>query len=521
MQSINVLQIGKGDDNWADQYQLSPLLDWHYNDFSRTVAAEKKAATDTKHKHKKLRYQMVIFSTVPDFSADQWEDLHWRINPYCVFYTADVNPQANEDMAFFVTSQLAKPVKCDYQDFINQIPEKYFPKQSGIRFPPSKFLFNHRNVHDVHLLDRHHVQFKIDSPKRWINIGSFQNFAYLDPHKKISLWLERFSPQGIQTRLRVFVMDQGGDGRSKDQFVLDMDDGNQHDIPLTYASHPKSADVVVEMKGQGSVTLGNLHSRWSRDEVGTFYPGGRRIVNPTNHEDLAYLFNPGDLQPPLNVYFSGARSLEGFEAYPMFRNLHAPSLLFTDMRMQIGQFYTTTFFEDAIKRIINGTLKRLGFTNHDLVMNGISMGTYAAMKIGVQLKPYAINVCKPLTHLGYIAARGRLQRPDEFNTIYDITRRLTGSLSDEHLQQLDHQFWDVVDRSDLSQTRLFLSVMINDDYDNLALKRWQQSPATKQARQFSYKCYEGRHNDDDNSVIWFGSRAREITQHDFTRRKRS
>lgn len=82
-----------------------------------------------------------------------------------------------------------------------------------------------------------------------------------------------------------------------------------------------------------------LHSRWGRDGAGNFIAGGQRIVNPQTRDDIAYYFNPGDLKPPLNVYFSGAREAEGFEAYFLFKGLKAPMLLFTDMRLNIGQFY--------------------------------------------------------------------------------------------------------------------------------------------------------------------------------------
>ncbi len=52
-----------------------------------------------------------------------------------------------------------------------------------------------------------------------------------------------------------------------------------------------------------------------RDGAGDFISGGKRIVDPATREDIAYYFNPGDLKPPLNVYFSGAREREGFEGY--------------------------------------------------------------------------------------------------------------------------------------------------------------------------------------------------------------
>ena len=96
---------------------------------------------------------------------------------------------------------------------------------------------------------------------------------------------------------------------------------------------------------------------------------------PWPRDDIAYYFNPGDLKPPLNVYFSGAREAEGFEAYFLFKGLKAPMLLFTDMRLNIGQFYDDedNFFEQEIIKTIKSKLNELGFDESQLLVNGISM----------------------------------------------------------------------------------------------------------------------------------------------------
>ena len=73
-----------------------------------------------------------------------------------------------------------------------------------------------------------------------------------------------------------------------------------------------------------------------------------------------------------------------------------------------------------------------------------------------------INVTKPLANLGYIAQRGRLQRPDDFEVIYDIDNQLVTKFDDEHLHELDERCWKKFDKLDLSNTRLFVGYM-NDD----------------------------------------------------------
>ena len=67
---------------------------------------------------------------------------------------------------------------------------------------------------------------------------------------------------------------------------------------------------------------------------GPIYNGGQRY-NDENGEEFIYYFNPGDLKPPLNVYFSGYRSLEGFEGYFMMNSLDAPFLLIGDLELKV------------------------------------------------------------------------------------------------------------------------------------------------------------------------------------------
>ena len=80
------------------------------------------------------------------------------------------------------------------------------------------------------------------------------------------------------------------------------------------------------------------------------------------------------------------------------------------------------------------------------------MGTYPAIKYGAKLKPYAINVAKPLLNLGYIARRAALDRPGGFDTIFDVDGAINRSLSFEKLKELDQKTMNELGQSDLSQT---------------------------------------------------------------------
>ena len=138
------------------------------------------------------------------------------------------------------------------------------------------------------------------------------------------------------------------------------------------------------------------------------------------------------------------------------------------------------------------------------------MGTYPAIKLGAQLSAYAINVAKPTVNLGRVAMRARLQRPDEFDTIFDIDRQLVSELTTTQLTQLDTDFWKLMDQNNLTNTRFYVGYMANDDYDDLAVPRMKANKAIQQVPLFVNKGFPGRHNDNRAVVQWFVSRLTEI-----------
>lgn len=511
---MRVLQLGK--ENWRKKYKIPKSLEWHFNDFP-----EPKVIIPGKGVKPVKGYNVVLITGPCALTADNWQKLQWLVSPYDVLYNPATYSQLDGKAKSFLRMQAAQEIKTDPQNLINHLPEIYYPGQSGIRIPPQNFLFNETNVKEFSFIDSDHVQLEVNSADHWTNLGSYQNSIYLDAGKSFDFWLE-IQPANVKIRLRFYTHTAAGDGNPAEDHVLKLGPSSSREwhLPLPVSDNNRYVSVSLEAKGKGQICLGVLHYRWSREGQGVFFPGGRRIVNLQKREDIAYFFNPGDLKPPLNVYFSGARSLEGFEAFPLFRYLHAPSLLFTDMRLEIGQFYDDfdQFMGEQIKKIILEKLATLHFGPQQLIMNGISMGTYGALKYGAELGAYMINVAKPLGDLGYIATRFPLQRPDEFDTILNIDQQINHNLSPKGLHELDERFWQDFNRQDLSRTRLFVGYMKNDDYDNRAIGLLQKSPAVKKSVQFSYKGFMGRHNDNPSVTRWFIARLRQVLEKDFNRK---
>lgn len=501
---MNVLQLGPVD--WSKQYDIPEDIKWEFNNFP------------PKTKKDAHGFGVVVITGKVNLTDREWQKLQWLVDPYNVCYIPGTDGELSPAGRWFLKCNAGQEILDSPQKFINNLLKRHFFGQSGMRIAPTILSPFMERLDSYEMQDAGHIKMAIDTHGSWINIGSYRQVLYLDSNRLIKFWLE-FQSIAVEARLRVFIQNNGGDGDPNSSLVINMtDDLNEHQLPIEISSGVRFANVSLEVRGSGEFILGNLHSRWGRDGAGEFIAGGKRIVNPELREDIAYYYNPGDLRPPLNVYFSGARGLEGFEAYPLFRSVHAPALLFTDMRLEVGQFYTTSSIQEQIKKVITDTLEKLGFDQSQLIMNGISMGTYPAMKLGAELGAYAINVAKPLASLGVIAERGRIDRPGEFNTIFDIDNRIAGTATNQ-LQELDRQFWEKFDKNDLSHTRLFIAYMMNDDYDNQAVSRLKSSKAVYNARQFITKGFPGRHNDDPQINFWFMRRLRQILTDDFGRRE--
>lgn len=506
---MDVLQIGP--QNWAEQYQIPSEINWHFN----VLASPKKT------KNKISAYAAVIITGKNKFQAADWQRLQWLVAPYTVLYLPAIKQDLTLAAQAFLKMQAARPITDKPQKIIAHLLSRLFIGQSGIRYLPTDLLITNKRIEEFEYLDAGHLKITLNTHNHWVSIGNYRSSLYVDPNRIFKIWLS-LRTLNVKIRLRFYPAVIGTDGSVEDFEVINIDPHGkkEYQLKMKPSKQVRMVGVSLEAKGNGAFILGILHWRWARAGLGSFIAGGQRIVDQVNHDDLAYYLNPGDLKPPLNVYFSGARSLEGFEAYPLFRRMHAPALLFTDMRLNIGEFY-----EDAsqnvgrkIKEVIKRSLKQLGFTSQQLVMTGISMGTYPALKYGSQLQAHAIIVAKPITNLGYVALRQRLQRPDEFDTIFDIDNQFINHLDESHLEKLDRLFWQRFDQNDLRQSRLFVGYMKNDDYDNRAVTGLKHCKAVKRAKQVVYKGYAGRHNDNNAVTSWFIERVDQVLKNDFNRK---
>lgn len=299
-------------------------------------------------------------------------------------------------------------------------------------------------------------------------------------------------------------------------------DDLKNDIPLEVDDN--GAFILVELLVKGKnidLTMRAITANEGRDGRGTLLIGEDiEIDDEAMGEPLYHYFDPGDFKPPLMVYFSGFRFNPGVEGMFMMRNLKGPSLLIEDFRILGGSFYVGgKKLESQIINLIQSTLKKLGFKPNELILSGLSMGTFASLYYSSFLNPDWVIVGKPLTSLGDIAANERINRPSTFPTSLDVVLRLTGGIVDENIKQANDIFWDSFTKHDHSKTNFVIVYMKDDDYDGNAFEKLDRflrknSPTSR----IIHKGFTGRHNDQTGALSnWFRNQYRNILITDYGR----
>jgi accessory secretory protein Asp2 len=176
-------------------------------------------------------------------------------------------------------------------------------------------------------------------------------------------------------------------------------------------------------------------------------------------------------------------------------------------------------YEQQIEKILQGCLQELGFCTDELVLSGLSMGTYGALYYGCVLQPHALILGKPLASMGDVAANERLLRPGGFPTSLDLLMYHRGSMDGEAIRQMNQRFWSRFDGADWSKTKFIISYMIEDDYDPGAYQKLLEHLSSAGVQVYG-KGLHGRHNDDTGGIVgWFTSQYERVLNEDFDRGK--
>lgn len=438
-----------------------------------------------------------------------------KIRAYTMFVLNTV--QVDRWTKWIGASRRAKIIDLDtLQKFIDTDIQLFFSNSYGEKFIPQNLSISQSFKGSVFWNGFNGVELEGDYGDDYYQVAYWRTNIPVFQEQSINFWLEYEKDDSVSIQLKIEQFQSGSISTLQNRWIFSEEDLNS----IVYITNKKmDGPIFVSLlaKGKGKLKIVGLHDRYSRKSYGEFLPGGTRYVTSKREEVFMY-FDPGDMKPPLNVYFSGYKTQEGFEGFNMMRKMGAPFLLVAESRLEGGGFYLgDKEYEDYIVSGIQNCLNQLGFDRSQLILSGLSMGTFGALYNGCKLRPHALLLGKPLASLGDIAGNERISRPGGFPTSLDVLVKNCGDMSEKSIDALNHRFWDLFDHTDWSQTKFIVSYMLEDDYDMTAYNRLI-SHIDDVGIEIIGKGIHGRHNDDTYGIVaWFKNQYDGILKSDFGR----
>lgn len=498
MDKIRILQIGTED--WKNKYSFPDYV--------------KHIFIDGDVKYKKEIYEIVVLER--NLSEEEIKSVKEMSYSYCLFATDDF--ELDEKNAVLFEQRVGKLLPTYHiQDFLNNEAKKYFGKPYGEKFNPGAIGIAHGFKGSVKWNGQYSVCLDGDYGNELTQIAFWRGNIPLEEGQAIDFWLEYRKDEGVEIALSIKQFVSGSLSDVLDSWDFTEKD-LQDEVRIEGTHGAGTIFCSLRARGKGHLEIIGLHDRISRWDIGEFMVGGERYVTSEREEIFAY-FDPGDLKPPLAVYFSGYKTMEGFEGYYMMRKMGCPFLLLAEQRFEGGGFYLgSPEFERTMVSIIDKHLSRLGFYPSDLILSGISMGTIGSMYYGCDLKPHALILGKPLASLGNIAQNERLKRPGGFPTSLDLLHKYAGNMTSEGVKALNERVWSKIRNTDFSHTKFIVSYMFEDDYDDTAYDTLL-SELNSAGVQVYGKGLHGRHNDNTAGIgAWFKGQYNRVLKEDFSRK---
>lgn len=495
------------------------MLQLGENDFSKCMPVSdcaKWCYEPDFHQLSEKDFDVVILDR--EVSDEEFDFLIRFTKAYTLFVTDHVHIEENGLTQQLIVRKKGSIVTPDgLETLLNEDLPDYFPTFYGEKFKPFNISVAQGFRGTLSWSGYEGIDLSGDYGDELRQIIFWRNNITVKENQTIEFWLEYAKDTGVEIALEMRVHYFGYSSDPESEKVWTFSEKDLENIVYIENDHKKEGWMFVSLRarGQGKLTVIALHDRLSRKGKGTFIPGGKRYVT-SNREEVFSYFDPGNMKPPLNVYFSGYKTQEGFEGYNLMRRMGHPFLLIAEARLEGGAFYMgSEEYENKIEQIILEHIEELGFQNSDVILSGISMGTSGALYYGCRTHPNTILIGKPLASLGDMAENERIDRPGGFPTSLDVLHKNCDSLSRNAIDQLNRRFWDAFDQTDWSNTQFAVAYMIEDDYDKTAYERLQSHLKGTNIAIYG-KGLHGRHNDDTAGIVsWFVSQYRRIIQKNF------
>ncbi len=500
LDEIRVLQLGNVD--WRTLYTLPEHVELHYVESIEEVPRKP--------------YDLVFLDRTP--RAKEIGLLHQTTKAYTLFVTPQVTVSGMMEW-LYCSKRGRKIEQTAIQDFFDREARNYFPKPYGEKFRPGNLAIAHDFAGTIRWNGSYSVCLQGDYGTRMRQIAYWRNNIPVFAGQCIDLWLEYRKDPGVSIALSVIQFVKGSISEIQQKWEFSEEELEQIvSIDNQLAEGP--IFVSLQAKGSGELQIIALHDRYSRRGHGYFLPGGDRYVTSEREEIFCY-FDPGDMKPPLNVYFSGYKTMEGFEGYHLIRNLGCPFLLVAEARLEGGSFYMgSEEYERVLCNAVRRYMVELGFGADEVIFSGLSMGTFGALYYGCDIGPHAVILGKPLASIGNVAAGEKRMRPGGFPTSLDVLMRLCGYTDEVAVERLNARFWNKFDAADWSRTKFIVSYMIEDDYDADAYASLIEHLRSDGAELYG-KGIHGRHNDNTGGIVnWFVDQFDKILREDFGRKRK-
>ncbi len=499
MDNIKVLQLGR-----YNYTRAFPVPDYVEYNFGTRI-----------NRATKTIYDVVILDKPIEDS--ELPILIKQTRAYGLFVTAETPIEGNLKKLFdFKEGKVIS--RNELKEFFTEGLKNYFEKSYGEKSRLNNFVVSRNFKGQISQMGGIGLSLYGDFSSKMSQVAYLRNNLPLTTDQPIEFWLEYQSDDTVHVALEVTQIRSGSLSDVVKTWTFD-ENALKETVVVDNPNEAGYLFMSIKAMGEGGLVLCGLHDRFSRKGEGVFLPGGDRYITSEKEEIFCY-FDPGDMKPPLNVYFSGYKTQEGFEGYYMMRKLGAPFLLVAEARLEGGGFYMgSTEYERTMVKAIQGYLDRLGFKHNELILSGISMGSSGALYYGCDFRPHAMIVGKPLASLGYIADNEALKRPGGFPTSLDVLNYQMGGSTREAIEALNKKFWDKFDQTDWSESNFVLSYMIEDDYDDSTYEIMLGKLGAVGGNIIS-RGVHGRHNDNSAAIVeWFVEQYNRILSDDFGRKK--
>ncbi len=498
MDEIRVLQLGNED--WNKKYKLPAGISLSYAE--SFLEAPKKS------------FDLVFLDRVP--YEEEFGPLYKASKAYALYVTDKVKVRGRLEW-LYECKKGQRITEEDIQEFMLQEARFYYPKPYGEKFKPKDIAIAQGFNGSVKWNGSYSVDVCGFFGKEFRQIVYWRYDLPIFKGQMLDLWLEYRKDPEVSISLSITEFAAGSISS-----VLNRWEFSEKDLDsiVQIESRDKNGRLSMSLRarGEGELKIIALHDRYSRGSHGYFLPGGERYVTSMREEIFCY-FHPGDRKPPLNIFFSGYKTRQGFEGYYLMDSMGAPFLLVAEPRLEGGSFYMgAQEYEQMMVDVIRHYMAELGFSSDQVIMAGLSMGTYGALYYGCDIKPHAMILGKPLTSIGNVAANEKRNRPGGFPASLDVLRYLAGDTDEGAVQRLNDRFWSKFDAVDWGKSKFIVSYMMEDDYDSHAYDTLI-SHLDSEGVQVYGKGIRGRHNDNTAAIVnWFSSQYKKVLREDFLRR---